>query len=111
MALVNMMQSAEEAKENSACCTDDSPDEPRYPYGLELSLDEETLAKLGITAPPAVGTTMMITAKIVVTRASSYQTQGKDPESSSAWQITDLECGSTQASQQSTAAAALYGST
>lgn len=110
MALVNMMQTAKEAKESNTCC--DSPsDEPRYPYGLELSLDEETLAKLGITAPPAVGTTMMITAKVVVTRASSYQTQGKDPESSSAWQITDLECSSTQADSQASAANTLYGGT
>lgn len=108
MALVNMMQSAEEAKENSACCVGDSPDEPRYPYGLELSLDEEALAKLGITAPPAVGTTMMITAKVIVTRASSYQTQGNDPESSSAWQITDMECSSAQGGQKG-AASALYG--
>lgn len=104
MALVSMKQSAEEAKEQSACC--EPGDAPQFPYGLELSLDEEALAKLGITAPPAVGTTMMITAKVVVTRASSYQTQGNDPESSSAWQITDMECSSTG----STAAAALYPS-
>jgi hypothetical protein len=65
------------------------------------------LSKLGLTAPPAVGTTMMITAKVVVTRSSSYQTQGKEAESSSSWQITDLECGNAQT--QNDAASALYG--
>lgn len=106
MALVNMKQSAEEAKEN-ACCSPDDADLPRYPYGLELSLDEETLAKLGLTAPPAVGTTMMITAKVTVTSASQYQRQGGDAESSSCWQITDMECGSAQS--DSDKATALYG--
>lgn len=109
MALVSMKQSAEEAKEDAGCCIAGS-DLPEYPYGLSLSLNEETLAKLGLTAPPAVGTTMMITAKVVVTSASQYQSQGKETESNSSWQITDLECGSTQASQQSAAASALYPS-
>lgn len=109
MALVNMQQTAEEAKESNACCEPVSPDAPRYPWGLELNLDEGTLAKLGITAPPAVGTTMMITAKVVVTSASQYQRQGGEKESSSCWQITDLECGSSAGAQQASAASALYG--
>lgn len=109
MALVNMQQSAEEAKEHGNCCEPVASDEPRYPYGLELHLDEDTLAKLGITAPPAVGTTMMITAKVMVTSASQYQRQGGEKESSSCWQITDLECGSSATDQQASAASALYG--
>jgi hypothetical protein len=103
-----MKQTAKEAKENS-CCVDSDP--PEYPYGLSLSLNEDTLAKLGITAPPAVGTTMMITARVVVTSASQYQSMKGDPELSSSWQITDLECSSTQSDSQSSAASALYPGT
>lgn len=109
MALVNMQQSPEEAKKNAICCDSDAPDQPRYPYGLELHLDEETLNKLGLTAPPAVGTTMMINAKVMVTSASQYQRQGGEKESSSCWQITDLECGSSATDQQANAASTLYG--
>lgn len=107
MALVNMQQSAEEAKEDSGVA--DPSDAPRYPYGLELSLDEESLAKLGMTAPPAVGTVFNITAKVVVTRSASYHTQGKETESSSSWQITDMECGTSATSKQDAAANSLYG--
>jgi hypothetical protein len=110
MALVNMQQSAEEAKEANTV-TGESDDGPRYPYGLELRLDEEALGKLGITAPPAVGTTMTITAKVIVTSASQHQTQGGDPEYSSCWQITDMECGSSAGDKQVSAASQLYGGT
>lgn len=109
MALVNMQQSAEEAKESNNAGTGEDSDAPRYPYGLELRLDEEALAKLGITAPPSVGTTMMITAKVIVTSASQHQTQGGDPEFSSCWQITDMECGSSASDKQAGAASQLYG--
>lgn len=85
--LVNMQQDAEEARELGAPEADDAP---RYPYGLELTLDDKSLAKLGLTTPPAVGTQLTITALVTVTSASSYQTQGNEAESSSRWQITDL---------------------
>lgn len=104
MAMISMKQSAEEAKEECAVSC-----EPReYPYGLEIRLDEESLSKLGLTAPPAVGSEMVITAKVVVTSASQYQTQGQEAESSSCWQITDMEVSGSQT--RSTAAQSLYGS-
>lgn len=105
--MINMKMSAEEAKED-CCVTQDASDQPRYPYGLEIRLDESSLAKLGITAPPAVGTELTISAKVVVTSASQYQTQGNDPESSSCWQITDMELGEAPAAKAD-AASVLYG--
>lgn len=88
MALVNMKTSPEEAKEYVQPSLDDAP---RYPYGLELRLDDAALEKLGMSAPPAVGTVLMVTARVEVTSASQYQTQGQEAESSSCWQITDME--------------------
>lgn len=90
MKLVNMQQSAEEANEKAIVEQGDATDAPRYPYGLELRLDEESLAKLGFQAPPQVGTTFVIQAKVVVSSASAYQTQGGEAEYGSCWQITDL---------------------
>lgn len=96
MALVSMQLSAEEAKEYGMvepAKTEDS-DQPRYPYGLTISLDDDSLAKLGMTSPPAVGTVFTVTAKAVVTSASSYQTQWQGAEISSCLQITDMELAS-----------------
>lgn len=104
MAMVNMKMDKEEAKE----ITQPEPsDAPRYPYGLEMRLDDKSLAKLGMTQPPAVGTTMTVTAKVVVTSASSYQTQGGEAEANSCWQITDMEVSADQS--KPSAAASLYG--
>jgi hypothetical protein len=102
MAMTSMKMSAEEAKEEMTC--DSTPRE--YPYGLEIRLDDEGLAKLGMSTPPAVGAEMVITAKVIVTSASQYQNQGSDPEMSSCWQITDMEVA---ASSSTNAAKSLYG--
>lgn len=107
MAMINMQQSAEEAKERETVTQGEASDQPRYPYGLEIRLDEESLAKLGMTAPPAVGSQMIITAKVTVASASQYQTQGNETEASSCWQITDMEVSGSQTSN--TAAQSLYG--
>lgn len=88
MALVSMKMDKEEAKESTQPVESDAP---KYPYGLELRLDDKALEKMGITKPPEVGASMTITAKVVVTSASSYQTQGGEAEASSCWQITDME--------------------
>ena len=88
MAMVNMKRSAEEAGEgNEATACSKS----EYSYGLEIRLDEEALAKLGIGAPPAVGTVMQITASVTVSSASQNKTMDGEVEASSCWQITDME--------------------
>ncbi len=104
MAMVNMKMDPEEAKEQ---VTPEVGDAPQYPYGLELRLDDKSLAKLGMTSPPAVGTEMSITARVVVSSASQYQTQGGEAEASSCWQITDMEASSVSAKGDK--AQALYG--
>lgn len=85
MVMVNMQMSAEEAKEQT-----EPTAAPKYPYGLELQLDDDALAKLGLTQPPAVGTKLTIQCAVEVTSASSCQTQGQEAEASSCWQITDM---------------------
>lgn len=105
MSLVNMKMSAKEAQEWAEPVAADAPE---YPYGLSISLNEEDLAKLGITTPPPVGTRMLLTARVEVCSTSQYQTQGKENEASVGLQITDMELG--EASQGSDAASLLYPS-
>lgn len=69
-------------------------DAPAYPYGLCLYLDDETLKKLGYTDPPAVGTELMISAKVVVTSTGVSQQQDGDKEARAEMQITDMELSS-----------------
>lgn len=109
MAMVDMMLSKEEAQEENGCVSADS-DLPRYPYGLSLCLDDDSLQKLGITAMPAIGTEMMVTARVKVTGVRSRETQdekGSDSESSVDLQITSMELSSAQ--EEKSTAAVLYG--
>lgn len=89
MQLVSMQLTEQEAKEESCIASPSESDLPRYPYGLCLDLDDEALAKLGITDLPAVGTTMQLVAHVRVTRISQYENQeGKD--ACLGLQITDM---------------------
>jgi hypothetical protein len=73
MALTNMKQSKETAKKGCMPCEADSY--PRYPYGLELRLENESLKKLGIKTLPAVGEEMIVVAVGVVTDAGEHANQ------------------------------------
>lgn len=87
--MVNMKMSAEEAKEQCGPCSPD--DQPRYPYGLAINLDDDALTKLGIGDSLEVGDEVTITAKATVTSKSGYQTMVGDAESSMGLQITDMD--------------------
>lgn len=103
MALTDMTLSAAEAKEAS-CCEPVEGDAPKYPWGLALYLDDETLAKLGIANLPDVGGKMQLMATVEVTGNSQRQTQeGKSV--SLDLQITAMELTGTAPS----AATVLYG--
>jgi len=84
--MINMKQKPE-AEEMSGAI---EYDEPAYPYGLCLHLDAEQLEKLGITALPKVGSTMMIHAMAYVKSTGAYETQGGNDMTMSL-QITDME--------------------
>lgn len=86
--MISMKMSANEAKEQTQPVPADAPE---YPYGLSISLDEEAMAKLGITEMPKVGTKLQIRALTVVCGTSQYSTQGGEDESNLSLQITDME--------------------
>lgn len=89
--MISMKLTAAEAKADTYLGTDSADsDLPKYPYGLSLCLDDEVLAKLGITELPPVGTVMQLTALVEICSVSQYENQeGKD--NSLNLQITDME--------------------
>lgn len=104
MALINMKQKPEREEMPGEI----DKDEPRYPYGLCLSLDKNSLEKLGITALPKVGGEMMITAKAKITGTSQYDSQGVS-DMRVELQITDMNIGQTENAQNNNRATMLYG--
>lgn len=107
MALVNMKQQPKREEMPGAI----EADEPRYPYGLCISLGKDELEKLGITALPKVGSEMMVTAKAVVKSTSAYDTQGEGQDMRVELQITDMDLGQTENAQNDNRANKLYGNT
>lgn len=65
-------------------------DQDRYPYGTRLDLNKDSLDKLGIKELPAVGTTMMIEAKVTVI-ATRQTAREDDTTRSLELQITDMD--------------------
>lgn len=92
MNLVNMKrdrkEAAAETKEQLS-----GLDTPEYPYGLSISLDEDALAKLGITSLPAVGKTLMLHAEVVVSSVSEHKELDGDACKNCTLQITDMALG------------------
>jgi hypothetical protein len=70
-------------------------DQPIYPYGLQVRLDEDALAKLGLDELPKVDAVMMLIARVTVTSVSSNEHsepggKGKHKHRNVELQITDL---------------------
>ena len=108
MTMIDMKQTAEEAQENSP---EVSQDNPAYPYGLRISLDDGSLEKLGLTTLPKVGSKIQIAAMCEVCSTSEYSDQAGEKEANVSLQITAMELGSVQEEQTSASiASALYGS-
>lgn len=83
-----------------------SADRPRYPWGLSISLDTDTLDKLGMKTLPDVGEAYMLVARVDVTGVSSNESEGGKARSVSL-QITDLCL--EDATKKKSAADVLYG--
>lgn len=91
-SLINMKMSAAERKDD-----DSEIDDPEFPWGLSLHLDDATLTKLGMDLPE-VGTLVDIHAVGKVTSVNESADESGERRSTSI-QITDLEIdsGSTEA--------------
>ncbi len=105
MAMISMKQEPEREEAPGEI----EYEEPMYPYGLCLRLEQDQMEKLSITTLPSVGTEMTITAKVFVKGTSAYETQG-GKDMSMDLQITDMEIGaSDKAPTAERSATLLYG--
>ena len=86
--MINMKMSAEESAEQLGGVAESRE---QYPYGLCLSLDDESMSKLGLEATLAVGTVIRIVADCRVVTTSQRADENKESESSMSLQITDME--------------------
>lgn len=68
--LINMKMDSEEAKEMTS---PQQADAPKYPWGLQINLDDKAMEKLGLGKLSA-GQEVTIVAKAVCSSCSSYQT-------------------------------------
>lgn len=93
MASMAMKQDKAEGKSDCCCCAGPcgcDEGKPRFPWGLQLNLENEQLQALGMSSLPKVGETMTIQAVVKVTRCGEEEREGEDPCRSVALQITDL---------------------
>lgn len=65
-------------------------DTPAYPYGLQLELNDSVMKKLGMKELPEAGETLMLHAKITVSRSSQTDTKDGGKQQSVSLQITDM---------------------
>lgn len=85
--LISMELTKEEAQEDAGV----KPELPKYPWGLCIDLDGDALAKLGIDALPAVGSSVSIVAMAEVQSVSESQYQGdKETNRRMSLQITEM---------------------
>jgi len=84
-----MKLTPDEAKQETASAPSDA-EQPAYPYGLTICLDDDSLSKLGIDSLPDVGTPFLLTARVEVCSTSQYQNQGGSDRNLSL-QITDMQ--------------------
>lgn len=92
MNLTSMQISAEEAKEYTGAVAEPG-NAPKYPWGLCVELNDESLKKLGITELPAVGSTLLLMAHVTVQSVSASQQVDGDKESRASLQITEMALG------------------
>lgn len=87
MELKNMELPKIKNEEKIECC---SPERPRYPWGLNIRLENEVIERLGIEDMPEVGEEIMIVAKAKVESVSVHENSDKTKNRSISIQITDM---------------------
>lgn len=104
--LINMTLTQDEAKQENEV----NSDPPKYPWGLCLTLNDDSLDKLGMDKLPEIGTKMRLVAMVEVTGVSASTYQGAEEKRSSVdLQVTDMAIDDGGAGTMSRAAETLYG--
>ena len=105
-SLINMQNTPAEAQQ---MVNPSATEAPRYPWGLNICLNDDSLEKLGVKALPAVGTEVTIIAKATVAATRENATEGDGTHSSMDLQITDMQLDGLDKDLFGRAAEILYG--
>ena len=84
--LTNMARTKKESKKEETS----EYIEDKYPWGLSINLDQDSLEKLGIKDLPAVGESIKLEAKVDVVEISECDSANGGTKRSMSLQITDL---------------------
>ncbi len=88
MKLVSMKRSkAEMTKDDSSALSDEQPD---FPWGLRITLNDEQIKALGIKALPAVGAKCAIEATGMIQSVSDESVDGGESNQRIEIQLTDM---------------------
>lgn len=104
LALVSMALSAAEAKAETTM----AEPLPKYPWGLQLDLNDDVLEKLGLKDLPAVGAVLLLRAKVEVVSTSESERQGGALSRCLGLQVTDLQLDAAPLARKD-AATVFYG--
>ena len=107
-SLINMENTPAEAQQMT---NPTAADAPKYPWGLNICLNDDSLDKLGVKTLPAVGTEVTIVAKATVAATRESATEGGDAQASMDLQITDMQIDGLDKDLLGRAAELLYGKT
>lgn len=72
------MKLPEAGKDETAIGAVEGMDSPEYPYGLRLSLDSESLKKLGMGELPAIDAEFKLVSLVCVVGVSQNDSQGSE---------------------------------
>jgi len=101
MKMVDMAYTAKEKKEREKGMKECTPYSGLdYPYGLQIRLEKDHLAKLGMDKLPKVGKTLTVEAKCVVTSVSQNSSSRGSESRCVELQIQKLAVGSEPSSME-----------
>jgi len=89
-SLVNMARSESERRDEI-----EEPERSKFPFGLSLHLDSESLNKLSMASLPDVGAEFALIAKATAEAVSEFESEESGKERTLTLQITDMALEST----------------
>ena len=103
MSLTNMKLSKKEVEKEAGTIEEEAP---RYPWGLSINLDNESIEKLGITTLPEVGDLKTLIAVVKVKDVSETDSIEGKKQRNIGLQITEM---SIEEKIEKAASKTLYG--
>ena len=102
----DMRLSEEEKKDFS---TPSLPKAPKYPHGLRIHIDADSLKKLGVEGIPKVEDKVKFEADAMVMSVDKHEVNGDESEISISLQITDMYFVDKEKKEEKTSTTIMYG--